>query len=401
MRKPHYIKADNLIDGSGTPIQKNVLLTIQDGIISSIEPYNSGNAPAEITNLYGCTILPPFVDCHVHLCMSGSTDEHLRKQQLTLGCEELYPRIAEHLHYHFSHGVLAIRDGGDRRGCTLHYKGAMSNTPQDPVIIKSAGPAWHEQGRYGGFIGRAPGSDETLATAIARENSQADHIKVINSGLNSLTEFGRETPPQFELDEIKELVRLAKQQGKKVMVHANGRLPVRMAIEAGCHSIEHGFFMGRENLKRMAEAQITWVPTAVTMHPFETLPDGESKPRSTIIQQIMRHQLEQMALAREYEVPVALGTDAGAMGILHGESFATEFKLMLKAGYSLPEAVRCASLNGAELLGLKEIGRIARGRPATFIVARATPAMLPRKVSYLEAIYINGLPCDTKYFHKF
>jgi len=45
----------------------------------------------------------------------------------------------------------------------------------------------------------------------------------------------------FSLEELQALVKLACQNGKKVMVHANGSLPVKQAIEAGCHSIEHGF----------------------------------------------------------------------------------------------------------------------------------------------------------------
>ena len=404
MSNPHYIKADYLIDGSGEPIRKNVLLTITNGTISNIDRYDNDNAPAPAatTDLSQCTILPPLIDSHVHLCMSGSTDEQLREQQLTASCEELRSRIAEHIHYHFSHGVLAVRDGGDRQGCTLRYNSEISGKAQDPVIIKTAGRAWHRQGRYGGFIGRVPEDGESLATAFAKNEDLADHVKLINSGLNSLSNFGGQTLPQFNFEDIKELVQLAEKQGKKVMAHANGSLPVRMAIDAGCHSIEHGFFMGKENLKRMADAQITWVPTAVTMKAFtETVAAGDSKSRRKVAEQTLNHQLEQMALARQYGVTIALGTDAGSQGVLHGESVAEEFKLILKAGYCLPEAVRCATYNGARLLGLEEIGRIAKGRPANFIVARATPAMLPRKLSYLEAIYLNGRPCDTKYFHKF
>jgi imidazolonepropionase-like amidohydrolase len=62
--------------------------------------------------------------------------------------------------------------------------------------------------------------------------------------------------------------------------------------------------------------------------------------------------------------------------------------------------MQTATSNGAKLLGIEGTGLIARGRPAQFIVARATPAMLPRKLSYLEAIYLDGEPCDKAYFNK-
>jgi imidazolonepropionase-like amidohydrolase len=88
---------------------------------------------------------------------------------------------------------------------------------------------------------------------------------------------------------------------------------------------------------------------------------------------------------------VALGTDAGSPGVLHGEAVVEELKLLIRAGFSLTEAVRCATVNGADLLGLDR-GRIAVGSRADFLVARGTPAQLPRKFSYLEAIWLSGRP---------
>lgn len=403
MNRLHYIKVGWLIDGSGGPIQKKMLLTIENGMFKRIDTFEDSNIPdpATVTDLSRCTVLPPFIDGHVHLCMSGSTDLQTRQQQLTANFEELRPRIAEHVHHHFTHGVLALRDGGDRQGHALRYQRELYGKGLDPVILKTAGSAWHSKGRYGGLISRHPEGNSTLVDAFAGDNDPVDHVKLVNSGLNSLSEFGRETAPQFDLDEIKAFVDQARQKGKKVMVHANGRLPVRLALKAGCHSIEHGFFMGRENLKLMAETQTIWVPTAFTMKAYaDTMDLDDSQNDRGVAEQNLHHQLKQMAMARQYGVNIALGTDAGSRGVLHGESVVEELKLILQAGYSLPEAIRCATVNGAKLLETDEIGRIAIGKPAHFIAARATPAMLPRKLSYLEAIFLGGRPCDKKFFHK-
>ena len=394
-----------MIDGSGAPVRKRVLLTVKDGIVAAIDSFREEESPdpALLTDLSRCTILPPLIDCHVHLSMSSSTDPQVRQQQLTASYEDRKPRIAEHLHYLFSHGVLAVRDGGDRYGHVQRYKAETATTGngKDPVILKTAGRAWHQKDRYGGFIGSSPGPGETLESAVAREIDSVDHIKLINSGLNSVTEFGKETGAQFPLEELQTLVCLANQKKKKVMVHANGSIPVRLALDAGCHSIEHGFFMGDENLKRMADGQTAWVPTAVTMKAaFDNWGLGDARGEKAVLAQNLGHQLEQMAKARQYGVRLALGTDAGCSGILHGESVVEELKLFMKAGYSLVEAIQCASFHGADLLGTHEIGLIAKGRPAHFIVARATPAMLPRKLSYLDAIYLDGRPCDKAFFNK-
>ena len=384
-----------LIDGSGGPIQQKVLLKIIDGKFAAIEKYNPESVPdpSQLTDLSHCTILPPLVDSHVHLFMSGTIDKRTREWQLSAGYDALRPIIGQHLHYLFSHGVLAVRDGGDRGGYALRYR--SEKEMHKDFILKVAGQAWHKKGRYGGLIGRYPEEEGNPAEICAKEIGIIDQVKLVNSGLNSLKVFGRETPPQFTIEEMTAVVAAAKEQGRMVMVHANGREPVRIAVEGGCDSIEHGFFMGRENLQLMAEKGTRWVPTLYTMKAYgANINCTQAGADLQVIEKTLRHQIEQLAMARELGVDVALGTDAGSLGVLHGESMVEEMKLFKKAGYSLPEIVKCATSNGARLLGIDEFGLIAKGKAATFLVARGAPAQLPRKLSYLEAIYLNGAPSE-------
>ena len=389
------ILAGWLIDGSGGPIQEKMLLKIVDGKFAAIEQYNPETVPesCQFTDLSHCTIMPPLVDSHVHLFMSGTIDKRIREWQLVTGYDELRPVIGQHLHYLFSHGVLAARDGGDRGGFALRYR--SEKEMHKGIVLKVAGRAWHQKGRYGTLIGRYPGEMENLAEAYAQENDAIDQVKLVNSGLNSLKIFGRQTQPQFTRDEIAELVSAAEQQGRKVMVHANGVQPVRLAVEAGCHSIEHGFFMGRENFELMAEKGTFWVPTLFTMKAYgANINYAQEGADRQVIEKNLNHQIEQLAMARELGVNVALGTDAGSLGVLHGESMVEEMKLFKKAGYSLAEIVQCATSNGARLLGIDDFGLIETGKTATFLVTRGAPPQLPRKLSYLEAIYLGGEPSE-------
>lgn len=257
--------------------------------------------------------------------------------------------------------------------------------------FQSAGRAWRQKDRYGSLIGGFAADNESLVDAFLNNQQDTDWVKLVNSGLNSLRVYGKETASQFDLDEISQLVNAAEQRGKKVMVHANGHLPVKIAIEAGCHSIEHGFFMGKDNLQLMAEKGITWVPTAYTMKAYaENLDPKNEQVDHIVVRKTLDHQLEQMAIARELGVTIAIGTDAGSLGVLHGESMVEEMRLFKKAGFTLPEIIRCGTFNGAQLLGFEDIGLLKVGRPATFLVARGTPGQLPRKLSYLEDIFLNG-----------
>jgi len=398
-----YILAGRLIDGSGEPVKEKVLLKIEDGLFSGIENYNSSDTPdpALLTDFSHTVILPALLDSHVHLCMSGTVDPAAREKQLKVECGELLPVITEHITQQFSHGVVALRDAGDRHRCVLRYRREEIGRGREPVMVMSAGRAFYQKGRYGGLIGGHPVDGERLAEAFNRDEQPGDQVKIINSGLNSLSVFARETSCQFSLQELQELVVQAKKQAKKVMVHANGRLPVQRALEAGCDSIEHGFFMGSENLERMAESRTFWVPTIYTMKACAEYAGNCSVVADRgVIEKNLAHQIEQLSQARACGVRVALGTDAGSIGVLHGEALVEELKLFIQAGYPLVEAIRCATENNARLLGLEsEFGRIAVGKPAHFLVARGTPAQLPRKLSYLEALYLNGSPSE--FYRKF
>jgi imidazolonepropionase-like amidohydrolase len=388
------ILAGSLIDGTGAPAMKKVLMRIVDGRISSLEPYyrDLGLAPSEIIDLSHCTLLPPLVDSHAHLFMSGTTDAVTRKHQLVAEYHELKPVIRQHLHFLFSHGVLGVRDGGDRGGYALRYRNENEMHPEVKVV--AAGRGWHKKGRYGGLIGRNTG-EERLHVGFEGDREDSEVVKIVNSGLNSLSVFAKETAPQFLKEELEALVRAAVIQGKKVMVHANGVEPVRMAIEAGCHSIEHGFFMGRKNLELMAERGTVWVPTLFTMKAYrDNLPVGTPGVDHGVLQENIEHQLEQLRLARSLGVNVALGTDAGSLGVLHGESIVEEMRLFKKAGYSLVETIKAASADGAKLLGIDDLGELTPGKEATFLVSRGGPAQLPRKLLYLEDIYTQGSPSE-------
>ncbi len=109
MNTAHFVLAGWLLDGSGEPVREKVLLQIKNGTITGIEEYSRENSPdiSNVTDLSHCTVMPPLIDSHVHLFMSGTIDHEVRKNQLTAGYGDLKPVIDRHLKDLFSHGVLA------------------------------------------------------------------------------------------------------------------------------------------------------------------------------------------------------------------------------------------------------------------------------------------------------
>jgi imidazolonepropionase-like amidohydrolase len=174
------------------------------------------------------------------------------------------------------------------------------------------------------------------------------------------------------------------------MVHANGEDPVRVAVMAGCRSVEHGFFMGEENLERMAERGTVWVPTAVTMQAYAAQLTAAGRDPCPA-RRMLDHQLAQMERARRLGVAVALGTDAGAPGVDHGAAVIEEMRLLMQAGYAFAEAVRCSAVNGALLAGGTS-GLLASGRAASFVVHAAGPdEALFSRGGAVTAVFVNGV----------
>jgi len=387
------LKVGWLLDGADGSVRRGALLGIRDGRLHTVETFPGRARPVEgpVLDIPGATLLPGLVDAHVHLFMSGTPDPVQRETQLSADRDRAWAIIDGNMEAHLAHGVTAVRDGGDREAHALKYKLRTPAHGTAPVRIAAAGCAWRAPGRYGKLIGRPPRAGKTLAQSITVvSRAGRDHVKIVNSGLNSLLEFGRRTAPQFTGEELAEAVKAARSLGLKTMVHANGEIPVRRALEAGCDSIEHGFFMGTDNLKRMADRGIVWVPTACTMKAYSEHLPAESVERSVCLRNL-ESQVEQMVRARELGVRMAVGTDSGSLGVHHGEAVLEEMTLFRQAGFTMGEVVACAGGTAADLLGLEGVlGRLVPGMPATFVVTAGGPERLPESLRNPLCVAVEG-----------
>jgi len=381
-----------LIDGTGTKAVDNVLMTIKAGRIQEMRPAFSSEGGTEDLwmDLSGRTVLPPLYDCHVHLSFPDALKKNLsasHKKQLN---DTPQRRVEQHIHDHLRNGVLGVRDGGDVTGAVLQWKQSSPCSFNIFFRLHAAGPAWYREGRYGKLMGCPVGREGDAAGEIlSGSKTGIDHIKLIQSGLNSLLHYGKQSVPQFQIEEIRAIYVQVKERGLGLMVHANGEEAVAAAISGGCDSIEHGYFMGNENLQKMADAQIAWVPTVVPMKALaEQMLPGSIE--ADVAKRSMENQMEQISKARQYGVRIVLGTDAGSPGVLHGYSMAEELKLFVDAGCRPEEAIRCATMNGAKLMKNDQPGYLGPGTPASFIVLKGTGSDVVAQIGEVDAVVVSG-----------
>jgi len=366
MKNLQHIIAGNLIDGTGAKVRRRVGLVLREGRIVDIVPAAELPLAADIArlDLSRCTLFPPLVDCSLSLSRSPSVEARVRDAAEKSGAAEKVVLLERHLAYCRSYGVLGLAVDDPR-----------------PELIAAQ--------QY-----------ENIDVRLAGE--EGDFVRICYSpGIEEPQAFVARLSPQTLTE------RLAARGEKKGIVLANGPEQVAAALAAGCDAIEQGYNMGEENLRRMAREGVLWIPSLIRAQnsllasgsggsvccrfsqryvaPGASLPGAEAFWKKTLA-----GQLEQLRLARELGVITAVGTGAGAVGLLHGESVAEEMKLFLQAGYSQEETFRCASKNGARFFGMTSLGGLVIGAPATFLASRGTPAQLPRKLSYLQGLYVEG-----------
>ncbi|HBT96272.1 MAG TPA: hypothetical protein DEB25_00765, partial [Desulfobulbaceae bacterium] len=154
------IHAGWLIDGLGGDIRRDVALRLEQGKIAEIVPASENwrSWPGPVLDFSRAVILPPLIDTHVHLWLSASADPSYRAWQCQATVAEILPQIRKNLDYCLAHGVVAVRDLGDRHGLALaeahRQTKQLDNT--NAVRIIAAGPGWHQPGRYGTLFARAP-----------------------------------------------------------------------------------------------------------------------------------------------------------------------------------------------------------------------------------------------------
>ncbi|MHB1014414.1 MAG: amidohydrolase family protein [Desulfurivibrionaceae bacterium] len=387
MAGTRFIVAGSFIDGSGGEVRRDVFLTVQDTIITAIGsaadlPRHDGTAIEDFSH---CIIVPALVDCSVSLSRSPSVDSIVRLAAEEADFAERTAMLERHIRYCHAYGVLGVADSDDLSGLVARYQEGMA--PGSSIDIRSSG--------------RLCRSRQDCA---ACNPASTDFLKI---GYSPNIEDEEAPSPRLTQEELCHI--LQHRGEKKAVVIANGPQQVAEALAAGCDAIEQGYGMGEDNLRKMAEQNVLWIPSLLRakngldgassggevacrfsiryVAPGKPIPGAEA-----FWQKMLAEQLAQLRLARKLGVKTAVGTGAGSVGILHGESMAEEMKLFLKGGYSLEQTIRCASENGAQFFGMEKLGRLTIGRKATFLIARGTVQQLPRKLSYLEGIYVDGAP---------
>jgi imidazolonepropionase-like amidohydrolase len=384
------VHAGRLLDRPGQPPRGASTVIVRNGRIEAIRDGFTApdNFPgATVIDLRERYVLPGLIDSHVHLESDSAGQEGLL-ESLTNGDAYFAYQALANARKTLEAGFTTVRNLGDDRGVTLALRDAIA-------AGKVAGPRILDAGT--GISTTAGHGDRTLSLApdIAEHVSETnlcdgpescrhavraqvrrgvDLIKIMTTGgVNS--RIGAGVGKQMFDDEGQALIETAHLYGKKVAVHAHGADGINLALKYGADSIEHGTLLDEESVKLFLKSGAYYVPTLSTVNGYleRIAADPNAYPPQVRAKIDWRIQITGKALELAYPrgVKIAFGTDAGVSK--HGRN-ADEFELMVKHGMPAAAAIKAATLNAADLLGIAaQVGSIEPGKRADLIAVAGDP----------------------------
>jgi len=406
--QPIVIRAAHLFDGVSGRLVDGGTIVVQGGRIQAVGANAQAPAGARIVDLGDATLLPGFIDSHVHLSDEASQNwyrDFFDGMQRFPAEQSLYGAL--YAKRSLEAGFTSVRDVGSEdfiaagmrnaieAGIAIGPRMMVSNYgigstaghadqhPFPPQLVAPAGPVQ----------GVCNGADECRAAVRYQIKWGADVIKVVPSG-GVLSLSDPVDVPQLTQDEMNAIVSEAHAWHRKVAAHSHGDAAAKIAIAAGVDSIEHGTFLEDDTLAEMKEKGVYLVPTLfagawVGENADRFPPAIATKARAAAAQMQATFQR-----AVKIGVPIAFGTDAGVEP--HGLG-AREFSLMTKNGMTPAQALMAATAKAADLLGIAaDTGTLEAGKAADIVAVPGNPLenieATERPVFVMKAgtIYVGG-----------
>ena len=373
------VHAGRLIDvRSGHVTTNTYILVAKDRIVGT-----SNSAPANIQtiDLSKYTVVPGLIDCHAHLL--GNPKDQSTASGLRMSSPQKAIWGVHNLQIWLDHGFTALRDAGED---DLAYGQLALRDSIEKGLIR--GPRMVSAGNFVSVNG-GHGDADVLAPdqALPRRPNIADTVDAVSVAVRRDIKFGADwiklmatggvmdPISDYRVEELSEeqmakAVEVAHRAGKKVMAHAEGAEGIKAAVRAGVDSIEHGTVMDEEGA-RLMEQRGTWlVPTLYCFqHDLQTgLSQGRDPVSFAKGVAIVKEQGPAFHRALAHHLKIAYGVDDDV------DFVSKEFGALVEGGMTPIDALRAATLNGAELLGRSnEIGTLEPGKFADIVAVDGDP----------------------------
>jgi imidazolonepropionase-like amidohydrolase len=380
------IYCGRLIDPKSAQVLTEMSVVVTGNSVTDVKKgYMAAAAGDKTIDLKNRTVMPGLIDAHVHLESETSPNAQLNK--FTQSTADIAFQSTVYAKTTLMAGFTTVRDVGGS-GVNIALRNAIRKGIVVGPHVYTAGKIISSTGGHGdpthgyrnGLYAEpsvtetvADGKEECIKAVRQMYKEGADLIKITASGgVLSLEKDG--SGAQFSDEELKAIITTAKDYGMPVAAHAHGAEAIKRAIRAGVTSIEHGTMMDDEAIGLFKQYGVWYVPTIIA---GKSVADSAKKPGyfpAIIAQKALAiGPIIQGTFAKAYKagVKIAFGTDAGVYA--HGKNW-MEFVYMTEAGMPALEAIKCATVNAAELIGISDkAGTIEPGKWADIVAVEGDP----------------------------
>ena len=390
------IKAGRLLDVRTGTLATNVFILVEKDRIRSISSAAPAGVP--IIDLSNETVLPGLIDCHAHVL--GNPKDQSPTRDLRTSSAQATLWGVRNLQVWLSKGFTALREAGESDlgyGQLALRNSIMMGLVRGPRMI-SAGNFVSVTGGHGDADVLAPDqalthrpnladTTDEVSIAVRRDIKYgADWIKLMATGgvMDPLSDFNVQ---ELSEQQMARAVEVAHRAGKRVMAHAEGTEGIKAAVRAGVDSIEHGTLLDEEGAALMAQRGTWLVPTLYTFqHGVEVgLTHGMDPVSLEKGKAILRGQQPAFERALKHHVRIAFGLDDDP------DFLPKEFEALVRAGMQPLDALRAATINATELLGLSDdIGAIEPGKFADIVAVVADPLQDIRAMGQVVFVMKGG-----------
>jgi imidazolonepropionase-like amidohydrolase len=345
--KTFAVVTDEWFDGS-TRHSGAATFLVEQGVLRSIDAGDhsgallSGGWQVDRTAF----LMPSLVDAHVHLFLDGApTDMAVRSAHLKQSLEGLTEAARASARQALEHGVTLVRDAGDRHGINNRIRKEAAQPGSGMAGVRSGGLGVKRAKRYGAFMAKDVDDENSIRESVRALAQDNDEIKLILTGIIDFDAGAVTDEPQFDAGAARLVVETAHACGRKVFAHCSGVKGLEVAVQAEVDCIEHGFFMTRDILARMRDAQLAWTPTFCPVHFQWAHPEACNWSASTVgnLRRILDGHAEHLRIAHELGVAMLVGTDAGSMGVEHGKAMLDEIDRFCEAGLPMEVVLAAAT----------------------------------------------------------
>ncbi|MCF7935947.1 MAG: amidohydrolase family protein [Synergistales bacterium] len=400
--KAFAIRADRFYDGRAHTATEGGALLVEDGRILEIRPGDAAIPEGfRVVDAPGTTVMPGLIDTHTHVQLSRGRGE---LEQLTEGvpCKTL--RCAANARELLEAGFTTVRDLGAEDGVDIALRDAVADglVPGPRMLVSGYKimPTGADFPVYPPHLAVAErhtmdSPDEVRKAVRTLLAMGVDVIKLMTSGRT----FRKSSSPDayaLNLEEARTAVEEAHNQNVPVSCHAHGSRGVKVALQAGCDTLEHGTVLDDEDIRTMLDQGTILVPTLSYGKRMEQYGPSSGLPGYAVEKAVRsrRRRLASLKKALEAGVTVAMGSDSGMPFIPNGEN-AYELEALQEAGMPLAQVLRSATSTAASTIGLgDETGALREGLRADILVVRGNPfddLRLLQDRSAILAVYKEGV----------